>query len=160
MENKVQKVINITNSIKNGCIARIVYSTEIPVNAYSKACGVKIIKVTSKLARIGVNYHNIKTVINSNKSTSKHSKNNYSWVTNNRVLYNSNTDKNYLRIAKLNGNKAKVQYFIKISDHAPLPVSENSVREYYVNNSYFNKKSSEIQNIGIENIIEINGIKL
>lgn len=152
---KSERIMNSVNSIGGGRIASISYKSSVPVNASSKKSGIRIEKVTSKKVRIGVKYENIKGVVKSETER----KNNYSWVTPNRIAFNSNTNKHYVRITRLSGryNKSKSSYILMMADGTRREISKEELMNYVIP-SYFNKNGEipEVQNISIENVIRIN----
>ena len=155
-----EEIINAVSKIGNGQYVRICYQSELPLKASFKKQnpGSKIIKVTETTVRLGVDYDNIQSVIDrkSNESPDKEKKNytnNFSWIIENVVKYNSNTDKNYLCVATVK-NHSNSHSVIYNND------KETSIEEVKENiiPSYFNKGSDrEVYTIKFDNIIKIGG---
>lgn len=162
------EIFESINNIKGGRMFRICFESEVPMSAQSKKQfpGMAIKKVTETTVRTGVQYGNIKSVIDrrSNeepKESTRTYTNNYEWVNQNRVKYNTNTGKNYIQVATIpSGANTKVQYVFEFEGN-PVDVFnrdekiEDMVASYAIP-SYSKKKGTpEIMTISFDNIIRI-----
>lgn len=159
-----EEIFKATESIKGGRIARITYKTEVPLKAAYKKQGYKITKIVETSVRFGVNYNNIASVIqrreNEEKVTSNRA-NNYEWIVDNRIKYNTNTEKEYLVVASLNhGHNTKVKYIMDRceEDGVDLGSNLNEIVSEYVQNHYMNRAANiaEVRTIALDNILCIN----
>lgn len=156
MEKK--ELINKLEAIKNGTFVRIEYECELPVKAELKNQGVKIFKHTSELCRLGISYKNlseVKAKLESGNTSSKPRKNNYSYEIKNKLCFNSNTEKNYLDVFSCKNNAKKSYYKFVFEDGNALPFESETVLKDMLIPSYFNKKSSPMKRINIENVIAL-----
>lgn len=141
-------------------MCRIRYKSEMPVKAEFKKQGIRIIKVTEATVRFGVDYEHIGTVIE-RKSDESYTpavrENNYEWVVENKICHNSKTDKDYVRFATLNGGAHKKVIYILVDSLEETYDVETLTEEQmnYVQNSYWNRTTPEVQNISFENIISV-----
>lgn len=158
-------VIYALDTIKNGWMTRIAYSTELPVKAEYKKKGIKVIKSTSVTVRIGVDYEHIQAVVDAKKYSSetikKAVRTAYSWIIRNRVAYNDNTGKYYLRVATLPHGSNSSVYYTLIEEACGFistkHVSAEDIKDYVIN-SYWCSNTPIVQNISIDNIMSINGV--
>ena len=56
----VSDIYNAITKIPNGRFFRIIYKTEMPLKCEYKKTGIEVYKITSRIARTGINYANIK----------------------------------------------------------------------------------------------------
>ena len=87
---KTSKAVEILNNIKNGTFGVVEYETELPVNKDAKNAGIHIFCKTRKMVRFGASYKNLISDLAS--SEVKPRANNYSWIIENKISYNSKTD--------------------------------------------------------------------
>lgn len=162
-----EQIIEATNSVRNGTIARVTYKTEVPLKAEFKKQGYKLTKITETSARFGVNYGKIASVIarnaERNLEESVHRTNNYEWVIKNKVQYNSKTDKEYLVLASFNkGHHTKSKYILEGTFVGTIDMGKSIDGHYahLVIDSYFKdgKPVSEIKKIAFDNLIRINSV--
>ena len=161
----LQNVIYALDTVKNGWMTRLAYNTELPVKAEYKKKGIKVIKHTSVTVRIGVDYEHIQAVIDAKKYSSetvkKAVKTAYSWIIRNRISYNDNTGKYYLRVATLPQGSNPSFYYTLIEEVGcsifVKNVSVDDIKDYVVN-SYWCSNTPIVQNISIDNIVSINGV--
>ena len=162
--NRLNTITRILNQIKNGVFTRFGFETQVPVKANIKD-NISITKTTFITGRTGVNYNNLKAVKErENKSTIKRT-NNYSWIINNKLKYNSNTDKFYLQVATNKHNNVKSFYTIHKDGKFFICATKNQLQKRfgeYCLNSYFtnNKEQSPVLTVNIDNIIKVNNIWL
>lgn len=157
----------ISEAVKcvNGRIIRVGYTTEAPlIKAYTEG-GYRVFKLVETSTRLGVNYSNIKAVIEKRQAQTasvKQRANNYTWVIENKVCYNSNTQKTYLRMTSLNGgHNTKVQYLV-YDPELQLWDTLNRVEliakyRHLFKDGYFEKSSGDhiVCNIPFEHIYRI-----
>lgn len=158
-------VIYALDTIKNGWMTRVTYNTVLPVKAEYKKKGIKVIKSTSVTVRIGVDYEHIQAVVDAKKYSSetikKAVRTAYSWIVRNRVAYNDNTGKYYLRVATLPHGSNQSVYYTLIEEVGnsifTKHVSVEDIKDYVIN-SYWCDTIPVVQNINIDNIVSINGV--
>lgn len=164
-----EQIIEAVSNVKNGCIARISYRTELPIKAAYKKQGYKIIKVVETSVRFGVDYFNIGSVIERKAAEAEAGKvpvvreNPYEWVIDNKVKRHIAKDKYYVVAAVLNGgHNTHSKYILVGSPIGNIDMGSEISPEYrnIVLDSYFNKSSNggEVRTIAFENIIRINDI--
>lgn len=157
---KMQKVMDLMGTIKNGTLGTIEYETALPVNKVAKASGLQVFCRTKKMVRFGASYKNL--VTNLEKAEVKPRENNYSWVLKNKVSHNSKTEKDYIRVSNINRRTISREYFI-VGDSGIKSSPVSSVNEFaeLLQPSYLKGKAGSkpvVQNICIENLISINGV--
>lgn len=155
---KFETAVEIMKSVKNGTFGVIEYESSLPTNKEAKNAGVKISCKTKKMVRFGADYKNLVKDIAS--AEVKPRTNNYSWVIDNKVAYNSNTDKNYVRVSNINRKTISREYVVStpsgVSTTPSISGFENFLQPSYLKNNVASKPV--VQNISVENIISINGI--
>ena len=155
---KFETAVEIMKSVKNGTFGVIEYESSLPTNKEAKNAGVKISCKTKKMVRFGADYKNLVKDITS--AEVKPRTNNYSWVIDNKVAYNSNTDKNYVRVSNINRKTISREYVVStpsgVSTISSISGFENFLQPSYLKNNVASKPV--VQNISVENIISINGI--
>ena len=162
-----EQIIEATNGVRNGTIARVTYRTEVPLKAEFKKQGYRLTKITETSARFGVNYGRIASVIARNAERNLEEAvqrtNNYEWVIKNKVQYNTKTDKEYLVLANFNkGHNTKSKYILEGTFVGTIDMG-SSIDEHYTHlviDSYFKggKPASEIKKIAFDNLIRINNV--
>lgn len=152
------EIISAVSSIKNGCYGKITYKSELPVKAAFKKQGISIVKVTNANVRFGVCYENIGSVIEYKETHEVQPlKTGYHWVVPNKISFNENTGKSYVRFASTHNHGAKHSTYFVIEngnavEFAELPTEKKEI----VQNSYWKEKEvPEVQNIKFENILSI-----
>lgn len=162
-------IINEIKRIGGGQMTRIVYGSDLPIKAEFKKLGYCIRKVVESTVRIGVNYNNIAEVVakreNETPNETAHKKvSNYEWLVPNRICYNSNTEKTYVRVAPLNkgGANRKSEYIVTAPNGITKIVSSLDAEESnMVQNSYWTSNNRPVvQNISVENIIRVNKVSI
>jgi hypothetical protein len=162
-----EQIIEATNKVKNGTIARVTYKTEVPLKAEFKKQGYKMIKITETSARFGVNYGHISSVIarNAEKQLEEavQRTNNYEWVIKNKVKYNTKTDREYLVLANFNkGHNTKSKYLLEGTFVGTIDMGD-SIDSHYTHlviDSYYKKPDhyGEVKTIAFDNILRINDV--
>ena len=160
-----EQIIEATNRVRNGTLARVSYKTEVPLKAEFKKQGYKLIKITETTARFGVSYGKIASVIarNAERTLEEATKrtNNYEWVIKNKVQYNTKTNKEYLVLANFNkGHNTKSKYILEGTFIGTIDMGD-SIDSHYTHlviDSYFKKSGNygEIKTISFDNILRIN----
>lgn len=164
------EIISEAAKIRPGTITRVGYRTFLPVKAALKKQGVEIMKVVNTSVRLGVRYNRIASVIARKaeeglKETIQRT-NNYEWVLENKVCFNTQTGKHYLYAASLNGgHHTYTDYYVKHADgkveHFTSAEFKNSgIGKEYLIPSYFkgNGNVPEIRNIAFDNIFRIGNV--
>lgn len=162
-----EQIIEATNKVRNGTIARVTYRTEVPLKAEFKKQGYRLIKITETSARFGVNYGRIASVIARNAERTLEEAvqrtNNYEWVIKNKVKYNTKTDKEYLVVANFNGgHHTKSKYILEGTFVGTIDMGDTIDSHYthLVIDSYYKKSDycGEIKTIAFDNILRINDV--
>lgn len=110
-------VVKAVEEVKNGTMVRVSYASDVKLKKAFRDLGCKVTKIVDTTVRLGVNYSNIRQVIENrensyNVETTKRV-NNYTWIIPNKIKYNSNTDEYYLQFANVkNHNNIKVKYIV------------------------------------------------
>lgn len=110
-------VVKAVKEVKNGTMVRVSYASDVKLKKSFRDLGCKVTKIVDTTVRLGVNYSNIRQVIENrensyNVETTKRV-NNYTWIIPNKIKYNSNTDEYYLQFANVrNHNNIKVKYIV------------------------------------------------
>lgn len=163
-DEKRLELIQEAKDIKPGVCVRIGYTSDVPVKAEHKRNGVVIKKIVSTTGRIGVKYKNIKKVqerVAANATRLQAGTNNYTWIIENKIKHNSNTNKDYLQIATFpEGDHTKVCYEVNDKGICKYYFSKDELRKSYagkyVRNSYFDKKSAtEVYAVNLENVFRL-----
>ena len=150
----------VVNNLKAGVFARITYKTELPVKAAYKNQGFKVVKTTSSTVRFGINYRNIKSVIERKNEVEEDSKktwtNNYIEVIKNKISFNTSTNKFYLNVYPIKkGNNSNSTYILIYPDGFEVVGDINFIKEYVIP-SYFNKSQTEMFRVNVDNVLSIN----
>lgn len=161
-----EEIINTINNIKAGEFFRITYKSVLPLKAEFKKQGYSIVKTTEATVRTGCDYDNLESVKEAKEektqngiTESKPRTNNYQWVIEDKVSYNTNTDKYYLRIAPLNngGANKKTTYTVtNLTETYTLEKLEETEKSLVIASYFGNAYTpSPVQNISFDNIISI-----
>lgn len=146
--------------IRSGTFFRIGYITELPMKAAYAKEGWKILKRTESTVRTGINYGNIKSVVEEREGRSEVTrthKNHIVPVQRGRIYQNTDTEQMYLRVfpTKKGANK-KVSYILITPAHSEHYVKNlDDVMRKMVRDSYFNEKYRPIATIKIDNIYRV-----
>lgn len=152
---KTSKAIEILQNIKNGTFGVVEYETEVPTNKFAKDSGIKIYCKTKKMVRFGAAYKNLVSATSEVKPRT----NNYTWVVENKVAHNSNTEKDYLRISNINRKTISKSYRFVTPSSITYTDSLSGYEEFLrpsTTNSNFTRPV--VQNISMENLVSINGM--
>lgn len=150
----------VVNNLRAGVFARITYRTELPVKAVYKKQGFKVVKTTSSTVRFGINYKNIKSVINRKNEVKEDSTktwtNNYIEVIRNKISFNTSTNKFYLNVYPIKkGNNSVTTYTLVYEDGFEVTGNVDFIKEYVIP-SYFNKTQTEMFRVSVDNVLSIN----
>ena len=160
-------IIRALNKIKNGAFTRISYITEVRMNADFKNKGYRMLKVTETTVRFGLNYGNIKSVIEQNAKNKSEGKvrkprvNNNIDLIKNKLVFNTNTQKAYVKAFYAKNNNAKNRYIlVNVSNDVPtfIPITGESYKniwEEYIINSLKNAIEPTMLQINTSNIFRI-----
>lgn len=157
----IESIKDILKNIKPGVFTRLTYQTELPLKAEYKKHGYRIVKINSITTRFGIHYGNIKEVKERELATSAEDvvkrPSNFSWVMKDNIQYNSNTDKYYLcTYPTKKGRNGSWKYIVYLPDGASFWDLTN-INKDWVQDSYWNKKSTNMMKINIDNVIKIGG---
>lgn len=161
----MSKLTEQLSKIKNGTFMSVEYKSSLPVKSEYKKQGVEITKYSKIVVRTGVAYSNLKSVIERRaKETATDAQpkvqrtNNFSWVIENRIKFNSNTNKEYVALAVVPKMRAiSSRYEVKTADGI---VSCDSFDKNLVIDSYWTDKNVDILTIATDNILSINGVRV
>ena len=158
------EIISTITNLRNGTMARIVYSTELPLKAEFAKLGYKIIKVTETTVRFGVKYSHLKAVKEKQSDPNykpSEKANNYEWIVKNKISHNTKTGKDYVRFApmKIGSNKHSNIIFVDTTGRH-FSFDEHSLPNDFKNmvqNSYWTRKheTPDIQTVLLENIVMV-----
>lgn len=165
-----EAILNEAARIKPGTITRVGYRTFLPVKASYKKQGVEVMKVVETSVRLGVSYSKIASVMarraEEGMKEAIQRTNNYEWILDNKVCFNTKTNKYYLYAASLNGGHNTHSYYvIKHPEGAIQKMSSEEFKkslyaEEYIIASYFKgeKNVPEIRNISFENVFRLGNV--
>ena len=159
-----ERIVESISNLRNGTMARITYVTELPLKSEFAKKGYRILKVVETTGRFGVNYSNIKSVIEKKSDPNyKHveKENNFEWIVKNKISHNTKTGKDYIRFApmKKGANKHSNMIFVD-TEGKHFSFDSNDLPEDFqkmVVNSYWSKKheAPAVQTICLDNVIMI-----
>lgn len=149
-------VQNAINRVKNGTFVSVEYETTPTMLAFAKKEGISIIKRTTKIVRLGVDYSHIARVIAKRASknyTPSERQNPYEWIVKNILAKKHDGDSFYLQVANVRSSRAASKWFLN-----GIEVNFEDVVEYLAP-SYVNKSGDmpEVQKVNIDNLIRIGG---
>lgn len=157
-------IIEEAMKVRPGTLTRVGYTSELPVKAEYKKKGYRMFKIVETSVRLGVNYHNIASVIarkaEEGLKEAVQRTNNYEWVIKNKVSHNTATGKDYLYVANFNnGHNTKTRYFIEGTFVGTIDMGDE-IDEHFAHlliPSYWNRKSNggEVRTISFDNIYKI-----
>lgn len=142
------QIMEAAQNVVNGRIVRIGYTSELPVKKDWAQKGYRIYKVTETSVRLGVKYDNIAEVMQKRATAGASGRpartNNYTWVIPNKVQFNSNTNRTYLRCTTMKqGNNSRTKFLVyNPHDGWHLLTREQLMSNTYsdmVKESYFDK---------------------
>jgi len=145
-------LISEIKSIKAGTVFNIMYQTELPMSAKCRKQGYSVIKVTSKLARTGVKYQNIKGVVPSDSPRNS----NLVPVVENRIYENTVNGTQYIRLARWGKPCATSIYILYKDGEMVRNISKEEAMDYTIP-SYW-KETGEVPAVilvKLSNIISI-----
>ena len=158
------KIVTTAENTNAGQFFSICYKTDMTPYLKEKDKSYKLWKITNTTVRTGVNYGHIEAVkeANAKKDNSAPKRkvtNNCTWIIDNKVKFNTSTNKYYLRVATLNSVKKSSSYIIERFDETGSRVEiltnvPKSIVEQILKDSKSNP--SAIKDISFENIIRIN----
>ena len=159
-----EMIIDAISNIRNGRMARITYKTLLPLKSEFRKRGISLTKIVDTTARFGVRYENIRSVREMREESpnfaSESHNSNYRWVVMNKISYNSNTGKMYVRTTRLpKGSNSKTMYILSINGESEILDTLPTFAKEYVTDSYWKRQSSsEVKNIQFDNIIRIGSV--
>ena len=159
--NKMNEVVEAIQAIKPGTYQKLGTVTELPVKSEFKRAGIRIEKITERVARFGIDYSNISAVIQERAARKAagvepvQRANNNEWLIPNKVSYNTKTGVTCIRAYNAHTSaKPKTKYRIitpeGVIDTDTLSESEKN----YVRDSYFSNKTDahECLSVNIDNV--------
>lgn len=158
-------IINELSNTSDGEVVQVTYKSELPLKASSKKAGHTIYKISEVDAIIGVPYSQFPEVIEYRRKKLEENfgvmpestrKNNYEQLLANRLFYNTNTDKKYVRFVTQKELPRRCKYIVDGIETDFLTDDEKEL----VINSYWNKpeKSDDEKNLPIQQNINIENI--
>ena len=152
---------DIIEKLKSGTFFRLSYKTDCPVKAMYKKNGVKVVKIVETTVRTGVNYRNIKEVIEATeeRTSDRNYVNPYSWVISNKIKHHNEKNEDYLVVATAKKHNTESQYLISINGIDDIISKEELIEQGYLIDSYWNnnKPHSCVRTIKFSNILAVNG---
>lgn len=159
------EIIREASACGNGRFIRVGYSKELKMLKDWAENGIRVYKLTETSVRLGVAYGNISSVKARKEAEGDKPKvqraNNWSWVIENKVKFNSNTGKTYLQVATVNGGHNTRNQFLVYDPHTGWFVLEKEewlTSEYYMMVDLKSRESSarpEIYTITFDNIYKL-----
>lgn len=159
------EIIREASACGNGRFIRVGYSKELKMLKEWAEKGIRVYKLTETSVRLGVAYANISSVKARKEAEGDKPKvqraNNWSWVIENKVKFNSNTGKTYLQVATVNGGHNTRNQFLIYDPHIGWFVLEKEewlTSEYYMMTDLKSRQSSahpEIYTITFDNIYKL-----
>ena len=132
------EIIREASACGNGRFIRVGYSKELKMLKDWAEKGIRVYKLTETSVRLGVAYGNISSVKARKEAEGDKPKvqraNNWSWVIDNKVKFNSNTGKTYLQVATLNhGHNTHSQFLVYNPNEGWLVLEKEEweMSEYY-----------------------------
>lgn len=154
-----KKAMQLLEGLHNGTIGTIEYVSNVPVKAASKKEGYSILKYTRKFVRWGAAYKNL---VKDQTPAGSTRANNYSWVIENKLSYNSSTNLEYVRVSNINKKKLDGFYLLQKDDETIKVFDHLHDLEEYLTPSTLNGNGSYeapvVQNIKLDNVLAINGV--
>lgn len=152
-------------TIHPGAFFRISYKTELPLKSSFAKEGYKIIRLCQSTVRTGINYRNIRFVIeerSQNSRATRAHKSSIVPVIRNKVYRNSETDQMYLRVYPTKkGTNKSVQYVVVNPDGMMCGMTQlDSKTKEMVRDSYFSERFSPVSMIKFENICRVGNFGL
>ena len=132
-----EQIMEAAQNVVNGRIVRIGYTSELPLKKDWQDKGYRIYKLTETSVRLGVKYDNITEVIEKRAAAGAYGRsaraNNYTWIIPNKVQFNSNTNRTYLRCTTLKqGSNSRTKFLV----HNPHDGWHLMTREELMKNTY------------------------
>lgn len=154
----IEMISKAVKNIKPGVFTRITYKSEMPLKAEYKKLGYKIVKISSMTTRFGIHYGNIKEVKESKHEGKISNKvNNFVWIIKNNIQYNKHTKSYYLcTYPTKKGRNSSVKYDVYLNDEKVFS-NIDFIDKNMIIDSYWNKNSTNMMKININNIIAIGG---
>lgn len=133
------EIVREASNCRNGSYIRVGYSKELKMGKGWQEQGIRAYKLTETTVRLGVAYSKIASVIARKAAEGDKPKveraNNWSWIIDKKVKYNSNTDKTYLQVATVNGGHNTHNQFLVYDPHQGWVLFEKEeweASEYYM----------------------------
>lgn len=150
------EIMNALSKIHNGSFFKLNYRSSVPVKAAYKKNGIEVVKTVYCVARTGVRYDNIASVIEK-KSAKDYVEpapraNNKEWIVDNKLYTNTNTNLDYLRLGSVTVNKAKVEYHAYDENGNEIEFNKD-----FAIDSYWNRGSEKppVFDVKIANVLSI-----
>lgn len=154
------KITEAIKAIPGGRFFSITYRTDMVPYMKEKCEGIEIWKVTTKSVRTGVAYKELKSTKEKEAvATTKNVSKNWEWIIPNRIKHNYKTNKDYVRVAGIPGNKSKRVYDIIVKDKkGDIVYWYSDVPECLIKQLLKPNKGEtpSVQDISFENIVSIN----
>lgn len=159
----MSKLTEQLEKVKNGTFMSVEYKSTLPVKAQYKH-DIQIVKYSKIVVRTGVAYNHLASVIEKKAKTEANPQpqvqraNNFSWVVDNRIKYNSKTGKEYLAVAVIPNRKAVSSVYEVITAEGTTRCE--SFDKNLVIDSYWGDKDVDVLTIATDNVLSINGVKV
>lgn len=158
-----EMIIQALENIHPGSFFRISYKTELPLKSAFSKQGYKIYRLCQSTVRTGINYGNIRFVIEERSRNSYSSiphKSNIVPVVKNRVYKNSETNQMYLRVYPTKKGTNKVSQYVIVNPDGMMSGMTNldEKSKAMIRDSYFNSRYSPVSMIKLENLYRVGNL--
>ena len=160
-------IVREATGCRNGSYVRVGYSKELKLGKGWLEKGIRVYKLTETTVRLGVAYNKIASVIARKAAEADKPKveraNNWSWIIENKIKFNSNTGKTYLQVATVNGGHNTHSQFLVYDPNIGWNLFEKEeweTSEYYLMTDVKSREprkgaAPEIYTITIDNIYKL-----
>ena len=160
-------IIREVSNRRNGSYVRVGYSKELKMLKAWQEKGIRAYKLTETTVRLGVAYNKIAAVIARKAAEAGKPKveraNNWSWIIDNKIKFNSNTGKTYLQVATVKGGHNTHSQFLVYDPNIGWNLFEKEeweISEYYMMTDVKSREPRkgdvpEIYTITVDNIYKL-----
>lgn len=150
------ELMSAIKNIRNGSFFKVNYKSSVPVKSEYKKEGIEAVKFVLCVARTGVKYNNIASVIEKKSREDyvppKPKADNKVWIQADKLYTNTNTNLDYFRLGCASAVKSKVVYKAFNKDGKEIPFDKNFAINSYWNN---NNEKPPVFDVKVDNIISI-----
>lgn len=160
----MSKLTEQLEKVKNGAFMSVEYKSHLPLKAEFKNQGYEVVKHSKIVVRTGVAYSHLTSVIEkkakaeANPQPTVQRANNFSWIVDNRIKFNSKTGKEYLTVAVIPNRKAISSVYEVITPDGKQLC--DTFDKNLVIDSYWKDKDVDVLTIATDNVLRINGVSV